>query len=198
MDIPCHKPQSSTTEIDENHNDDTSTKAWMISSFSTPKPIDWVDQQVSCSGSTNALERCISISFQVSDDGFEQFYPGMYGNFWCPEAGMKSHPFSIVHVPGSQDQLRIIFRVNGKWTDQVARSFLQLPSYNQHQSTLPIPKIMMDGWHGPPSLVGNALNHDKVSKNRQLIVKGMINLCIIRVTLTHMTFVLNTNRSFLS
>ena len=33
----------------------------------------------------------------------------------CPDASMKSHPFSVTHVPGRTDQLRIIFRVFGKW-----------------------------------------------------------------------------------
>ena len=54
------------------------------------------------------------------------------------------------YIIGRTDQLRIIFRVFGKWTDLLARSLIQLPSERGfQQSDLPIPKIMMDGWHGP-------------------------------------------------
>merc|ERR1712241_882659 len=103
-----------------------------------------------------------SFDFEVTKEGYEQFYPGMYGNIWVQDASMKSHPFSVTHVPGRTDQLRIIFRVFGKWTDLVARSLIQLPCPGHQQELLPIPKIMMDGWHGPDHLVSSAFNHDKV------------------------------------
>ena len=48
-------------------------------------------------------------------------------------------------------------------TDLLARSLIQLPEAGYQQANLPIPKIMMDGWHGPDHLVGSALNHDKVT-----------------------------------
>jgi hypothetical protein len=54
------------------------------------------------------------------------------------------------------------FRVSGQFIDLTARSFLNCPLNGFHQELLPIPKIMMDGLHGPSHLVGHALNHDKV------------------------------------
>jgi predicted ferric reductase len=86
----------------------------------------------------------------------------VYGHVWFPDAGMKSHPFSVTHIPGQTDQLRIIFRVFGNWTDLLARSLIQLLCPGHQQEFLPIPEIMMDGWHGPNHLVGSAFDHDKV------------------------------------
>ena len=127
-----------------------------------PDAVDWLDEQVNRRGPQDkSIEHCVSFSFAVTDEGFAQFYPGMYGNIWCPDASLKSHPFSVTHVPGRTDQLRIIFRVFGKWTDLLARSLIQLPSPGHQQEFLPIPKIMLDGWHGPNHLVGSVFNHDK-------------------------------------
>lgn len=136
----------------------------LISRIFSPDSMDWLDEQLNRRGpQAKSIEHCVSFDFEVSEEGFEQFYPGMYGNIWCPDASMKSHPFSVTHVPGRTDQLRIIFRVFGKWTDLLARSLIQLPEPGYQQERLPIPKIMMDGWHGPDHLVGSALNHDKVT-----------------------------------
>ena len=142
MDIPCQRSSSED-------NSPPPTKMSWISELFSPKPIDWVDEKFNRRGPlAKPVEHCVSFDFEVSQEGYEQFYPGMYGNFWCPDASMKSHPFSIVHVPGRSDRLRIIFRVCGKWTDIVARSFLRLPSAKgHHQELLPVPKMMMDGWH---------------------------------------------------
>jgi NAD(P)H-flavin reductase len=129
-----------------------------------PQAIDWLDEQLNKSGpQATSIEHCVCFDFEVTEEGFEQFYPGMYGNIWCPDISMKSHPFSVTHVPGQTDQLRIIFRVFGKWTDLLARSLIQLPQPGYQQERLPIPKIMMDGWHGPDHLVASALDHDKVN-----------------------------------
>jgi hypothetical protein len=161
MDIPCQKLQ---TNDDTNDNEATSvsTMPWIKAIFS-PKPIDWLDEKINRRGPlAKPAEHCVSFDFEVSEEGADQFYPGQYGNFWCPDASMKSHQFLITHVSGKRNQLRVIFRASGRFTDLVARSIINLPLNGFHQELLPIPKIIMDGFHGP---VGHALNHDKVQLN---------------------------------
>lgn len=162
MDIPCRqspKPKEGAEGANQPPVDDRNILAKIFS----PAPLDWLDEQVNRVGpQAKSIEHCVSFDFEVTETAFKQFYPGMYGNIWCPDASMKSHPFSVTHVPGRTDQLRIIFRVFGKWTDLLARSLIQLPCPGHQQEFLPIPKIMMDGWHGPDHLVGSAFNHDKV------------------------------------
>lgn len=161
MDIPCRQsPKKKEGEPEQ----ELAPKKSLLARIFSPDSIDWLDEQLNRKGpQAKSIEHCVSFDFMVSEVGFEQFYPGMYGNIWCPDASMKSHPFSVTHVPGRTDQLRIIFRVFGKWTDLLARSLIQLPEAGYQQANLPIPKIMMDGWHGPDHLVGSALNHDKVT-----------------------------------
>eukprot|EP00751_Fragilariopsis_kerguelensis_P005652 CAMPEP_0170793606 /NCGR_PEP_ID=MMETSP0733-20121128/22796_1 /TAXON_ID=186038 /ORGANISM="Fragilariopsis kerguelensis, Strain L26-C5" /LENGTH=965 /DNA_ID=CAMNT_0011142671 /DNA_START=114 /DNA_END=3008 /DNA_ORIENTATION=- len=172
MDIPCRQSPKPTVKLTESKTEQWKreeeahkAKRSLLARIFSPDSIDWLDEQLNRRGPQDkSIEHCVSFDFIVSETGFEQFYPGMYGNIWCPDASMKSHPFSVTHVPGRTDQLRIIFRVFGKWTDLLARSLIQLPSERGfQQSDLPIPKIMMDGWHGPDHLVGSALNHDKVT-----------------------------------
>jgi len=161
MDIPCRqtpKPKPG----DEEKVAPPPVEQSLISKIFSPAPMDWLDEQVNRVGpQAKSIEHCVGFDFAVTREGFEQFYPGMYGNIWCPDASMKSHPFSVTHVPGETDQLRIIFRVFGKWTDLLARSLIQLPCPGHQQEFLPIPKIMMDGWHGPNHLVGSTFDHDK-------------------------------------
>jgi NAD(P)H-flavin reductase len=163
MDIPCRQsPKPKEGAPVEAHSVPVDQRNIIRRIFS-PSSIDWLDEKVNRVGPrAKSIEHCVSFDFEVTESGFEQFYPGMYGNIWCPDASMKSHPFSVTHVPGRTDQLRIIFRVFGRWTDLLARSLIQLPCPGHQQEYLPIPKIMMDGWHGPDHLVGSALNHDKV------------------------------------
>jgi len=159
MDIPCR--QTPKKKAGEPEPPPPPKRSWLARIFS-PEPMDWLDEKVNRRGpQAKSIEHCVSFDFVVTDEGFEQFYPGMYGNIWCPDASMKSHPFSVTHVPGRSDQLRIIFRVFGKWTDLLARSLIQLPCPGHQQEFLPIPKIMMDGWHGPNHLVGSVFDHDK-------------------------------------
>jgi hypothetical protein len=163
MDIPCRQSPKNKDGDDGKPEEQPVDNRNIFLKIFDPAQMDWLDEQVNRVGPrAKSIEHCVSFDFDVTDEGFEQFKPGMYGNIWCPDAGMKSHPFSVTHVPGRLDQLRIIFRVFGKWTDLLARSLIQLPCPGHQQEFLPIPKIMMDGWHGPDHLVGSALNHDKV------------------------------------
>lgn len=98
------------------------------------------------------------------------FWFGSFGNMWCPDSSIKSHPFSVTHVPGQTDRLRIIFPCRGLLLDRfigiyyllflslllLARSLIWLPFPNCQQEYLPflVPKNMLDGWHGPKHLVG--------------------------------------------
>jgi len=163
MDIPCRQSPKPKPGEEQPKQEEAPQRSLVARIFS-PEAIDWLDEQLNRRGQqAKSIEHCVSFDFMVSEEGFEQFYPGMYGNIWCPDSSMKSHPFSVTHVPGQTDQLRIIFRVFGKWTDLLARSLIQLPAAGYQQESLPIPKIMMDGWHGPDHLVGSAFNHDKVT-----------------------------------
>merc|ERR1719491_1174464 len=164
MDIPCRqtptpKPgDESAVEAQQPPVDDRG----LIAKILSPAPMDWLDEQVNRQGpQAKSIEHYVGFDFAVTEEAFAQFYPGMYGNIWCPDSSMKSHPFSVTHVPGATDQLRIIFRVFGKWTDLLARSLIQLPCPGHQQEFLPIPKLMMDGWHGPNHLVGSTFDHDK-------------------------------------
>jgi hypothetical protein len=47
--------------------------------------------------------------------------------------------------------------------DLLARSLIQLPCPGHQQEFLLIPKIMMDGWHGPNHLISSAFDHDKIN-----------------------------------
>jgi len=161
MDIPCRQTPKNKEGEPEEKGPEPEQQSMLARIFS-PAPMDWLDEQVNRQGpQAKSIEHCVGFDFAVTREGFEQFYPGMYGNIWCPDASMKSHPFSVTHVPGQTDQLRIIFRVFGKWTDLLARSLIQLPCPGHQQEFLPIPKIMMDGWHGPNHLVGSTFDHDK-------------------------------------
>ena len=63
--------------------------------------MDWLDEKVNRRGPQGkSIEHCVSFDFEVTKEGYEQFYPGMYGNIWVQDASMKSHPFSVTHVPG--------------------------------------------------------------------------------------------------
>ena len=160
MDIPCRQsPKKKEGEPEQ----ELAPKKSLLARIFSPDSIDWLDEQLNRKGpQAKSIEHCVSFDFMVSEVGFEQFYPGMYGNIWfvlyimnyyyylfiiillfiiiiifataashfklipyfvythivynrCPDASMKSHPFSVTHVPGRTDQLRIIFRVFGKW-----------------------------------------------------------------------------------
>jgi len=158
MDIPCRQtPKPKPGEEDEAQQPPVDNR-WLLAKIFSPAPMDWLDEQVNRRGpQAKSIEHCVGFDFAVTEEAFAQFYPGMYGNIWCPDSSMKSHPFSVTHVPGATDQLRIIFRVVGKWTDLLARSLIQLPCPGHQQELLPIPKLMMDGWHG----VGSTFDHDK-------------------------------------
>jgi len=161
MDIPCRQSPKKK-EADDDKEEEEPQRS-LVSRIFSPDAMDWLDEQINRQGpQAKSIEHCVSFDFAVTEQGFAQFYPGMYGNIWCPDVSVKSHPFSITHVPGQTNQLRIIFRVFGKWTDLVARSLIQLPCPGHQQQFLPIPKLMMDGFHGPNHLVGSAFNHDKV------------------------------------
>merc|ERR1711957_227956 len=91
----------------------------------------------------------------------QQFRPGVYANVFVPDMSIKSHPFTVMHVPGKENECRIVFRVFGKFTDLLARSLLRLVEPGFDQEYLPIPKLMIDGWHGVDTFA-EAVNHDKV------------------------------------
>ena len=109
-----------------------------------------------------SVEHCISFDFECTTEAIQQFRPGIYGNVFVPDISIKSHPFTVMHVPGKENELRIVFRVFGKFTDLLARSLLRLVEPTYDQEHLPIPKLMMDGWHGSNNLVEHAMNHEKV------------------------------------
>lgn len=186
MDIPCR--QSPKQKQGEQEPAPAPQRSLLARIF-RPESIDWLDEQINRRGPQDkSIEHCVSFAFAVTEEAFEQFYPGMYGNIWCPDSSMKSHPFSVTHVPGRNDQLRIIFRVFGKWTDLLARSLIQLPSPGHQQEFLPIPKIMMDGWHGPNHLVGSAFDHDKA-----VIVTAGIGITAFLSMITEMIEILCLN-----
>lgn len=123
---------------------------------------DWLEEQIHKRGPTaQPVQHCVCFDWDCTDEAMQQFRPGVYANIFVPDMSIKSHPFTVMHIPGKPNQCRIVFRVFGKFTDLLARSLIRLVEPTFDQEHLPIPKIMVDGWHGVDTFE-EAVNHDKV------------------------------------
>jgi predicted ferric reductase len=94
---------------------------------------------------------CISLTIEASDAAIQQYGSGYYVKLTAPVISTLSHPFTINKVPGKSRQLRIIFRVMGTFTNQLAKHLC---------SGDKLPLLHVDGYHGASDRVSQVLQHD--------------------------------------
>lgn len=98
---------------------------------------------------------CISLTFKASPAAVDMHCSGQYVKLGAPQLSSVTHPFTVNRVAGSKEELRIIFRVIGKFTNRLCDRLV-----NPLNDALPI--ITIDGFHGPQNRVDDVLRHDVV------------------------------------
>lgn len=97
--------------------------------------------------------QCMSLTIKATPAAVSTFRSGQYVKLTAPQVSSISHPFTISRIPGCEDEMRIIFRVMGRFTHKLS-----------HQLTNPVngalPRIMIDGYHGAQNRRDQVLKHD--------------------------------------
>lgn len=98
---------------------------------------------------------CVALTIEASEGAVSRYCPGQYIRLFCPalSSSVIPHPFTVNTVPGHANQLRIIFRVVGPFTQQLSMALIR-------KETLPI--IGLDGFHGTRHRLQQTLQHDTV------------------------------------
>lgn len=106
--------------------------------------------------STDRRQReCVSLTFKAAPAAVDMLCAGQYVKLGAPQLSSITHPFTVNRVPGSKEELRIIFRVMGRFTNRLCDRLV-----NPVKDALPI--ITIDGFNGPQNRVDNVLRHDVV------------------------------------
>jgi NAD(P)H-flavin reductase len=103
----------------------------------------------------NSPRTCISLTMYASDVAMQRYRSSAYIKLHAPELSAVSHPFTINTVPGQSNRIRVVFRVTGSFTRQLA-SRLTSPSIKK-------PTLYVDGYYGSPGRVAQVLGHDVVA-----------------------------------
>jgi predicted ferric reductase len=119
-------------------------------------------------GNNSASRTCISLTMYASDAAMQRYRSMSYIKLLVPEVSAVSHPFSVNTVPGQSNLIRIVFRVTGPFTRQLANRLL---SGNSPSPTSKMPILYADGYYGSPDRVSQVLSHDVV-----VIVAGGIGI----------------------
>ena len=96
---------------------------------------------------------CISLTVKATPAAVNTLCAGQYVKLGAPQLSAITHPFTVNRVPGSNEELRIIFRVMGKFTHTLCDRLV-----NPVNGALPV--ITVDGFHGPQNRVDQVLKHD--------------------------------------
>lgn len=96
---------------------------------------------------------CVSLTLKATPAAVDMLCSGQYIKLGAPQLSSITHPFTVNRVPGSKEELRIIFRVMGKFTNRLCDRLV-----NPISDALPI--ITIDGFHGPQNRVDQVLRHD--------------------------------------
>jgi ferredoxin-NADP reductase len=158
-----------------------------------------------------SIRPCVSLTFEATDAAWRRFSPGMHVHLLVPEISNLSHPFSvnrvILHPSKSKatlatledstlchknnndpQQLRIIFRVSGPFTKQLATrltSTMRFPSLR--------PRIQLQGYYGNSDHVAQVLQHDVV-----IIIAGGIGITAYLSLLEELTSIIISDNEQLS
>ena len=100
---------------------------------------------------TERQSQYFSLTFEATRETVQSFRPGMYTLLSVPSISSFAHPFTLNRVVGEEDSFRIIFKVNGPFTQQLA-ALLRAESG--------IPTIQMNGLHGCPKRMHQLRHHD--------------------------------------
>jgi predicted ferric reductase len=119
-------------------------------------------------GNSAASRSCMSLTMYASDAAMQRYRSMSYIKLLVPELSAVSHPFSVNTVPGQSNRIRIVFRVTGPFTRQLAS---QLLSGSSPSSNIQMPILHADGYYGSPDRVSQVLSHDVV-----VIVAGGIGI----------------------
>jgi predicted ferric reductase len=112
----------------------------------------------------SASRTCVSLTMYASDVAMQRYRSSSYIKLLAPELSAVSHPFSVNTVPGQSNRIRVVFRVTGPFTRQLANHLTSPPSGK-------IPMLHVDGYYGSPNRVSQVLSHDVV-----VIVAGGIGI----------------------
>lgn len=99
----------------------------------------------------------ISLTFEATTTAMQQFQPGYYVQLLAPEISSISHPFTVNIVPGEDKQLRVIFKVLGKFTTDLSKQLQKVLSRHQKAT---LPRLHLNGYLGTPNRVAEVLRHD--------------------------------------
>lgn len=116
-----------------------------------------VEQLASAQGVGRRQRPCMSVTFEASAIAMHHFRPGQYIKLLVPEIASNFHPFSVNKVPGEDNQLRVIFRATGLFTYKLADRLMKSTG---DYPTEEIPRIHVDGFHGPYARAQQVLKHD--------------------------------------
>lgn len=103
---------------------------------------------------------CVALTINATERAVLSYASGQYVKVSAPMISHISHPFTINKVPGKPKQLRIIFRVTGNFTHQLAEQI-------QHQRM----PLYIEGYFGTQLRLTQILQHDIV-----VIVAGGIGI----------------------
>jgi predicted ferric reductase len=116
-------------------------------------------------------DSCISLTVHADACAMERYRPGQYIKLLAPEISLISHPFTINRCPpaitstshndtdNNDHRMRVIFRQTGPFTKQLGTRLLLLLN---HETDV-VPKLTLDGFHGPSNRLQLALQqHDVV------------------------------------
>ena len=122
----------------------------------SPVQVTAIDRLTDVHSGGLGVDSCVvSLTFRASPQTTRSFRDGQYVNVKVPKISGEAHPFTVNIVPSSQNEMRIIFRVVGKFTQQLN---LLLPDDETQ-----FPDIFIDGFHGSAFRVQNMLErHDRI------------------------------------
>jgi predicted ferric reductase len=124
-----------------------------------------VEQIISSEGSAemgnNASRTCISLTMYASDVAMQRYRSSSYIKLLAPDLSAVSHPFSVNMVPGQNNRIRIVFRVTGPFTRELASRLCS--GNNSPSPSSKMPMLYADGYYGSPNRMSQVLSHDVVA-----------------------------------
>jgi predicted ferric reductase len=114
---------------------------------------------------TQSHRMCVALTFEASKAAMEQYRPGVYSHLLVPSISQVAHPFTIIQVPKQPQQIRIIFRVSGHFTNALQRALCENLEAD-HSSRVGVsnldalPDMYLSGLSGRGILFEQLLRHD--------------------------------------
>jgi predicted ferric reductase len=119
---------------------------------------------------TDSSRTVVNITFKASQNALDSFQPGQYVMLRVPSISNISHPFTVnatyfdagtsnLNGTARNQYLRIMCRSTGTFTNAVSKA---VDDANNKETNNEMPRMYIEGFHGPSQRIEQVLQHDKI------------------------------------